>query len=55
MNNLPDDYSVYYKNCSKCGHKFHPSDGACSKCIERFENKHIKDILNDILNPKRND
>lgn len=55
MKNLPDDWTTFYKTCRKCGHKFHASAGACSKCLKDFEDKHLKDILNDIFNPKRND
>lgn len=33
--NLPDDYNMYWRNCSRCGRKFHASDGGCDYCIEK--------------------
>lgn len=55
MKNLPDDWATFHRTCRKCGCKFHASAGACSKCLKDLEDKHLKDILNDIFNPKRND
>ena len=55
MKNLPDDWTAFYKTCSKCGYRFHSSEHACPKCIQSFENEHLKEILNKILHPERND
>ena len=55
MKNLPDDYPLFYRTCNKCGHRFHSSDYACPKCIEDLETEYIKDILNKLFNPERDD
>ena len=55
MKNLPEDWSNFYKTCSKCRYRFHASEHACPECIRAFENQNTKDTLRSILNPKRND
>jgi len=55
MKNLPDDYSLYYKTCTKCNYRFHFSEGACPKCLDEINNETLKTNLNKILNPERND
>jgi hypothetical protein len=35
--NLPDDWGSHYRTCSKCGHRFHASSGACFKCLEKHK------------------
>ena len=35
--NLPDDWDSHHRTCSKCGHRFHASSGACFKCLEKHK------------------
>ena len=54
--NLPDDWSTFYRTCAKCGARFHASEGACFKCATNTEDSiRLKELLNTILNPERND
>lgn len=39
MWNLPDDYNMHWRRCTKCGRKFHASDGACDYCLEEAARK----------------
>lgn len=36
-NNVPDDWGMYWKKCSACGHRYHASDGGCDCWEERRE------------------
>ena len=38
--NLPDDYNMHWRQCTKCGRKFHASDGACDICLNREAKKY---------------
>ncbi len=36
MSNVPDDWGMYYSNCSQCGSQYHLSEGGCS-CFDDVE------------------
>ena len=34
MANLPDDYGMHWRTCSKHNFRYHASDGGCDMCID---------------------
>lgn len=34
--NVPDDWGCYYRRCSRCGSKYHASEGGCG-CIDLID------------------
>ena len=36
--NLPDDYGMYWRTCSKHNFRYHASDGGCDMCIDEAMN-----------------
>lgn len=37
LDNVPDDWSMYYCRCSDCGRRYHLSEGGCDCYLERRE------------------
>ena len=32
--NRPDDWNAYWRRCSRCGARYHASDGGCEECVD---------------------
>lgn len=37
MNNVPADWGQYYRNCTRCGARYHASEGGCGACDEKTD------------------
>jgi len=45
--NVPDDWGMYYRQCSYCGATYHESEGGCS-CYEEQREKRCEELIQRI-------
>lgn len=43
--NVPSDWGMYYRTCSKCKKQYHASEGACDYCIQKQEEEMYRKYL----------
>ena len=46
-NNVPSDWRMYYRTCSKCGGEYHASEGGCDYCIQKQEEEMYRKQLQE--------
>lgn len=39
MNNVPADWGKYYRNCNRCGYRYHASEGGCGACVNKTDDE----------------